>query len=313
MSRHVMKCLLSLPLALSMAALPGCYTQFGATEAESSEVPSVEEYAADSLETPRSETAAEDYESARYRFYFSMGYPYVGFGVSYGYVDPWYYYWPTYYWPAYAWYGYPYWYSGGYWPGYWYPPPGGWCCGYYPAYWYPTYTTYVSTRTFGTTRGYGSTRSGYGVYRGGTVASSRDFTPAYRPGTVSARTGATRTGATVGDSRSTRRVTESTRTRSSVSTGRRPAPQQYYRPPVQLQPRRVPEGDQATPRVGRRENAGNSSAGSSTRRSPSHSGGSRESYSPPAHSSPPPASRGSSGPSGGGSPSRGGSTRGSRR
>jgi len=315
MSDRLVRYLLSSALVISTAALSGCYTQLGTTESEDSGYSSTEEYVVpDSLEDVQPGDTGEDYESARYRFYFGVGYPYVGypyvgFGISYGYYDPWY------YWPAYSWYGSPYWYYGAYWPGYWYPPPGGWCCGTYPDY-YPYSTAYVSTRTFGTTRYSGSTRSGYGAYRTGDRASSRDVTPVYRTGSVSTRTGSTRTGTAVRTDRTaTSQGRGTTGTRSTVSTGRRSTTGRYYTPPAELQTRRLPGSDQVSPRGerrGRSEASTSGSAGQSTRRSGSDSGSRQGSYSAPARSSPPPASRGSS-PSGGGSSSHAGSTRGSRR
>lgn len=310
MKRTLIQPLLPVVLTLLLVVLPGCYTQFETTESE----PEANYQGEDTSVSSEPPVSTEDYEDARYRFYFSAGYPYGGFGFSVGYYDPW-------FWGSSLWYPYPYWYYGWSYPVYAYPP--GWCCGYYPGYdpgYWPVYRStpgYYAARTFGTTRSLGATRVGIGGYR----PAAGVTTYGSRPTTTGGRS-ATPTRGTTG--RQPRVDTRATGRSGSVgalppgppvSTGRR-GNTVDRREPVKLQPVKPPasvgnEGESRNPNRGERVGSSRSTDGSSYTPPRIRSGGDNSGVRPstPARSSPPP----SGGNSGGGARSSGSSRSGGRR
>ncbi len=160
-SRSIAAVIVAIAASLLVA---GCYTQPG-TVREEGESPT----AADNptqYDTSAADSSAysdESYDGARRHFYYDYYYPPVSVGV--GFYDAW---WYGYYspWSVGVYWGWPYWggYYGGYYPySPYYPYYPYYGYGYYGGY-YPYYGGSYAVRTFGSTRGGGTTRGGYASY-----------------------------------------------------------------------------------------------------------------------------------------------------
>jgi hypothetical protein len=285
--------------------LAGCYTQFGSTQEDQPQ----DEVAYSESDTAEEVAVSEEgYDDARYRFYFSVGYPYwspafgIGFWDPYPY-DPWLWGPPAYWYPYGAYYS-PGWYYPSpvvyYPPGYWYGPP---VAGY------PPVPVSYANRTFGTARSYGSSRTGVGAYRPPTstgLGISPGAVTGVRP--ASTRPGGTRSTPAV-QGRRTASPSSVDRTASPTPavrqgrSGNRSGSQQVRPSPEQRKPRSSGSGESVAPQSTTDRKSSGASRGSAVTPRPSSSGSSRSYSSPPssAPSSHPSGSASGSRPSGGGS------------
>lgn len=283
---------LLLPVAAAALLLvPGCYTQLGTVHDE-------RDYAYQSEEEEYAEQdtiSEEEYNQARERFYesaYDSYYPGWSYGLVFG--SPW-------YWRYNSWYYYdPYIYD-----------PWGWCGTGYPAYYYPYHHWYHPLPLYGyrpstvygpsyrggsgyvtrdggphgTTRTFGSTRSGGAVRTSG----SSSYTPATRQGstgTTALPTGRVNTGAR--GSSGERGGTSVDRGSSRSSGGREGSVRREA-------PRTAPRPESGTRSGGRREDrssvppstGGGSSGNPSSGRDAGGSGGRTYSPPPPPPSPPP--------------------------